>query len=109
MTTEKKQFRIYDYLLQGKENAKTANEIARTLGYTGKWKSRDVTRQIERERKAGLPICATNSAEYRGYYIPNSELEFDEYLNSLEHRYNEIGKTLFALKEASLRCTENVC
>lgn len=111
MTTQTKQettVRIYDHLLFGKENAMTADELANALGFCGRWKNRDVTRQIERERKSGLPICATCSAQYRGYYRPASDAEYLEYIHQFEHRHAEMGKTLTALKNSRFRYDNNV-
>ena len=49
---------IADLLGFGKENARTASELAQLTGLT----PREVTRLIEQARRHGEPICASNDS-----------------------------------------------
>ena len=50
---------IADYLLTGKENARTGSDLAKLCGCD----PREITAQIEKERRAGKPICASCDPE----------------------------------------------
>ena len=80
-------------LSRGKENARTAKELSEALGCT----PRDVTRAIERERRQGIPICASNSGTARGYYLAADDAELALYIRRLGKRAGEIFKTWRAL------------
>lgn len=79
---------IYEILLEGKENAQTSRAICSLLNIN----SRDLTIAIERERRAGRPICAS-SGEIPGYYIAANRAEMQQYCDRLKHRAGEIFKT----------------
>ncbi len=80
---------IYEILLEGKENAITAKDIAKLFG----WKdTRDVSEQIERERREGKPIAAS-CGKNPGYYIATDRETMQRYCNSLLHRMGEIAAT----------------
>ena len=83
---------LYDYLGEGQENARTGRELARLLGTT----HRQVTRLIEGERRAGIPICASTAAPM-GYYLASSEDDVRAMCAQLAHRQTEIGRTAAAL------------
>jgi len=80
---------IYEILGEGLERAKTARELQDLLGMT----RREVTRQVERERRDGIPICAS-VADPRGYYLAATPEEMESYCSRLEHRLKEVGRTL---------------
>jgi len=80
---------VANLLRHGADYATSARELAAFLN----WPPRMVTRQIERERRAGIPICA-NSA---GYFLPSSDVERDFYIASLAHREAEIRRTRAAV------------
>lgn len=80
-------------LCYGAENAQTAKELARVLGLSDE---RIVTKQIERERLRGIPICAGNN----GYYLPKDDAELEAYTKQFESRRKHIGKTAAALQYA---------
>ena len=80
-----RQVRIIDLLQHGAGNAITARDLGNLLG----WKHREITRQIERERRNGAPILACG----RGYYLPEHDAELDEYLTRLQNRESEIRVT----------------
>lgn len=88
---------IYDYLLIGKENAKTAKDLARAL----KCDVRDITAGVERERRQGKPIIASCDPENPGYYIAETQEELQQYCSRLHHRAGEIYKTRSALLETA--------
>lgn len=80
---------ISDYLFTGAENAQSGREICRELGIS----ARDLTQAIERERRAGKPICASTDAKNPGYYLAANKGEMQRFCNSLNHRAGEIHKT----------------
>ena len=59
---------------------------------------RELTIAIERERRAGVPICA-HSGSNPGYYLAASKEEMQEYCDSLAHRAGELDKTRTACIE----------
>ena len=83
---------IFEILSAGKENAKTARELAALLGC----EPRVVTAQIEVERREGQPICAA-CGENPGYFLAANEQELETYCNQLRNRAAEIFKTRQAL------------
>lgn len=86
---------IHELLAEGEENARTAKELKDYLGL----KKRQITKQIERERRAGWPICASVT-DPRGYFLAESRETLAAYCHSLKHRHREVGKTLEALEAA---------
>lgn len=82
---------IAEVLGTGKENATTGRVLASLLDMN----IRDLTQQIERERRDGAPICAS-SGENPGYYIGSAE-ELENYCGRLKHRAVELFKTRQAL------------
>jgi hypothetical protein len=89
-----KKFSITDYLATGKENARTAREIADEIGIRA---TRPVTQAIERARRKGLPICAAVSGDYLGYYLTKDPAELKRYCSQLQHRAGEILTTSAAM------------
>ena len=83
---------IFEYLATGKENARTARELAKIINCT----PREVTAQIERERREGRPICASCGST-PGYYLPESDQELNDYCECLKSRAVEIFRTRQAL------------
>lgn len=96
MSDAQKVVHIADLLSSGADNATTARELAAWLG----WSEREVTRQIERERRAGAPICATCDNRKPGYFIAASADEIDAYLGRLAHREAEVRRTHRAMMAA---------
>jgi hypothetical protein len=74
----------------------TAQEIATLKGLSD---NRVVTKQIERERSAGCPICATVCGPLRGYFLPQTVEELDGYVKSLRRRVRSVQKTEAALEK----------
>lgn len=79
---------IAEVLLAGAKNARKGHEICTLLNI----KPRDLTAAIERERRAGKPICASTGRN-PGYYLAANKEEMQEYCRSLLHRAGEIHKT----------------
>ena len=83
---------IFELLSVGRENPRTGRELADVL-----WCDiREVTEQIERERRQGQPICAA-SGENPGYYLARNADELQHYCDRLHGRAAELYKTRSAL------------
>ena len=82
-------------LLCGSDNPMTAQEIMSVLSLSD---PRAVTKIIERERRAGLPICASNDSARPGYFLADSPAELEHYTCSLRHRVKAVSGTLAALE-----------
>lgn len=80
---------IYELLTEGRANARTARDLANMTGLD----RRAISLLIERERRAGRPICATCDGKAPGYYIAADREEMQGYCDSLRHREREIAKT----------------
>ena len=79
----------------GRENAVTGRKLVRLLGFRS---IRELTQLIERERRAGAPICASNDIVSPGYYIAADERELAAYISSLDRRVKNIRLTRRYLK-----------
>lgn len=80
---------IFELLSTGRENARTARDLAQITGTD----RRSISLLVERERRAGKPICATCDGNTPGYYIAANQVEMAAYCESLRHREQEIAKT----------------
>jgi len=80
---------IYEMLETGEENARSAKELAQMLNTD----RRSVSILVEKERRAGKPICATCDSKTPGYFIPATREDMERYCNRLRHRAGEIFKT----------------
>ena len=85
---------ISDFLSEGAANAQTGKELCTLLNVT----ARDLTAAVERERRAGKPICA-NTGPNPGYYLAATQEEMRRYCDSLQHREKEIRKTRNACRK----------
>ena len=83
---------ISELLAEGRDNARTARELADFL----KCDIRDISRQIEKERREGAPICAA-TGDNPGYYLAADPEELDDYCRRLRKRAGEVFKTRRAL------------
>lgn len=83
---------VYELLTAGRENAQTGAYLAKILNCT----PRDISRQVEAERRAGKPICAA-TGEKPGYYLAADEKELQAYCDNLKSRAIEVFKTRQAL------------
>ena len=84
---------LTDLLQRGKENAISSRVLVPVLGLRD---TRALTQLIEKERRAGVPICASVT-EPTGYYLASDADELRRYLHSLRRRENEVGRTREAL------------
>lgn len=80
---------IADLLGHGSDNAIPRRDLEALSG----WDGRSITRQIERERRAGTAILANES----GYFLPADANEVDVYLTVLQGREREIARTRSAI------------
>ena len=85
---------VYEVLATGAGNARTGKEICSLLNIT----VRELTQQVEKERRAGKPICAATGA-LPGYFLAADQKEMEQYCASLLHRENELKKTRAACKK----------
>lgn len=95
-----RQARIAPRLGCGKAVAVTGRELAALLAIKGCDPSREVGALVERERAAGIPICASTDATRPGYYLPATAAELAEYRCSLQRRVAAVTKTLRAIEDA---------
>lgn len=84
---------VSEFLFIGKEYARTARDLAHQL-HTD---TRNITQQVERERRQGIPICATSDPERPGYYLAADDDDLQQYCDKLRKRAGEIFKTRRAL------------
>ena len=83
---------IYELLKPGKDYAVTGRQLSKMTGLS----IRKLCKEIENERRAGHPICAsTNSPP--GYYLPADPAELETYCQALHFRAGNIQKTRRAL------------
>lgn len=80
---------IYELLDTGEENARSSRFLANLLGID----RRAISSLVERERRAGKPICATCDNKAPGYFIPANRADMERYCGRLLHRAGEIFKT----------------
>lgn len=93
---------IREILPVGQENAISCGRLAEILDID----LREVTRQVERERKAGAPICATTTGENRGYYMADGPGELALYCKSLDRRLISIKNTRSAIERTLVAMME---
>ena len=90
---------IHELLAEGRENARTGRELATLLNCT----AREITAQIERERREGHAMCA-DYGKKPGYYLAADEQELQTYCEQLKGRAVEIFKT----RQALIRVLEQI-
>lgn len=83
---------IADLLLQGQENAIPLRQLKTMTGRRG----RDLRKQIERERRRGVPILADCKS---GYFLPDGEDEKARCVRSMRGRAKEILITAAAIEK----------
>lgn len=86
-------------LPHGAANAVDGQTLAAALGFKS---VRELSKRIERERRAGQPICASVSGEHKGYFMGDAG-ELQLYLRSLDRRLREVRRTRDAIGETLLR------
>lgn len=83
-----------------KENAMTATELAALTGVD----PRQITREIQRIRRGGVPVCAS-SGEMPGYWISEDPREVEQYCKTLDRRLKNIRATREAVGGALMVMT----
>lgn len=89
---------VCGFLLQGRENALTAREIARMMGCN----HREVTRAVQRARLRGAAICSSTGNK-PGYFLTEDPAELRVFRCSLEGRLRQITATVGALMATEAR------
>jgi len=84
---------IANLLLPGRENSIPRRDLIAITGLD----DRTLRRQIEAERRRGIPILSDSST---GYYLPGTPEERDRCVQSLRSRAKEIETTADAIEEA---------
>lgn len=92
-----RQARIALMLGYGKAAAITVKELAAFLNVGSE---REISKAVERERSAGIPICASTDKDCPGLYLPADAAELAEYRRSLERRVAAVSRTLHAIEDA---------
>lgn len=87
---------IASLLLPGQENAVPRLHLMSITGLD----DRTLRRQIERERRQGVPILSDCVG---GYYLPGSPAERDRCVKSLRRRAGEIEATADAIEGAVVK------
>lgn len=87
---ERRSVMIHELLNTGAENAINGRDICTLLDID----RRDLQAAVNRERRAGQPICAnTGGGNKAGYFLAKDKREMQAYCNSLQHRAGEIHRT----------------
>lgn len=94
--------KVSKLLMTGKANAITGGKLVEILELKD---IRELTQLIERERRAGLPICASTDQTWPGYYLAADTAELEAYINSLNRRLHNVGQTRQHLESTLLRMT----
>ena len=92
---ENQQFRVADLLLPGAETAIPRRDLMTLTGFS----DRELRRQIEAERRRGIPILSDN---VNGYYLPADDTERKRFVNSMLHRAMEIASVAAAVEQAEV-------
>lgn len=79
----------------GKGNAITGKELAAMTGV----QIRAITAMIEKERRAGIPICAEMTGKGQGYFLAANQQELKSYCNVLGSRVYNLAKTHSILED----------
>jgi len=85
---------VHELLSYGKDTARTGKELARALNCD----IRQLTAYIEKERREGKPICASQDNN-AGYYLASNSKELSMYCAQLSHRATELRRTSIALSK----------
>ena len=90
-----RQLKISDFLGIGAETGLTIRDLERMTGKPG----REIRREIQQERLAGVPILADNP---NGYFLPRNEFEKQTWVRSMFHRADEISRSASAIFSAEV-------
>lgn len=93
---------IAELLPFGEENAIRGRDLCYKLGIP----ARALTAAVEKERRNGQPICATTDSANPGYYLAPDQQAMLAYCGRLNHRKNEIARTIAACKKCAEKLPE---
>ena len=82
--------RLSDYLGRGKYSAVTGQQLAERTGLSD---LRELTRLVEKERSAGVQVCATCDSQNPGYFLASGPEELAAYIKSLDRRLHNVRRT----------------
>ncbi|MCD7920676.1 MAG: helix-turn-helix domain-containing protein [Clostridiales bacterium] len=85
---------VASLLLEGAENALPLKELERLTGQDG----RTIRRQIETERRRGVPILSDNR---NGYFLPACDYDRARFVGQMRGRAREIWQTANAVEQGS--------
>lgn len=88
------QLKIADYLGHSEENALTITDLERLTGR----RSREIRKDIEAERRAGILIVSDNKS---GYWLTDDPAEVARFTRSMRHRAGEIMRTAQAIERGA--------
>lgn len=100
--TPPKARQVSAYLPIGAGNAIDGKTLSATMGFKT---VRELSRQIQRERLVGAPICAAVSGDRRGYYLTDEPAELQQYISALDRRLREIRRTRDACEHTLRKMT----
>lgn len=86
-----RQCKVVNLLGQGAENAIPLRQLTAITGMKG----RAIRKEIEIERRRGVPILSDN---VNGYFLPADDGEKEQFIKSMQHRALEIMRTARAIK-----------
>ena len=84
---------IADYLGRGQQNAISLRRLSAMIGEN----PRSVRKEIEVERRRGVPVLSDN---LNGYFLPENEAEARRFVKSMRGRAHEILTTAAAVEAA---------
>ena len=78
---------LTDYLSVGEQNAITAKDLARLLG----WNERDVTITVNALRKQGELICSNTQS---GFWLPADDEDIKSFVRQMNGRIKDMQKAM---------------
>lgn len=88
---------VHEHLYIGSDHTMTGRQLADILHCD----IRTISTMVERERRAGIPICAKPRGTNKGYFLAETQEDVVEYCKQLRHRAGEIFKTRRELLKAA--------
>ena len=78
---------LTDYLSVGEENAITAKDLAKYLG----WTERDITITVNALRKQGTLICSNTQS---GFWLPADDRDIEQFVRGMQGRIKDMQKAM---------------
>ena len=78
---------LTDYLSVGEENAITAKDLAKYLG----WNERDITITVNALRKQGTLICSNTQS---GFWLPADDEDIKSFVRQMNGRIKDMQKAM---------------